>query len=90
MSMGVKKTTRNLHFADLAMATCLEQNHSIKFTLLNVPLLLQLNLTATGQPRTSQPQRIHQFNRASGATQQHHQLGARGIHPAQPLHLLPS
>ena len=29
--MGFKKTTRNLDFADLAMATCLEQNRSIKF-----------------------------------------------------------
>jgi hypothetical protein len=39
MSMGFKKTTRNLDFADLAMATCLEQNRSIKFTLLNVPIV---------------------------------------------------
>jgi hypothetical protein len=30
MSMGFKKTTRNLDFADLAMATCLEHNRSIK------------------------------------------------------------
>jgi hypothetical protein len=28
--MGFKKNTRNLNFADLAMATCLEQNRSIK------------------------------------------------------------
>jgi hypothetical protein len=35
--MEFKKTTRNLDFADLAMATCLKQNRSIKFTLLNVP-----------------------------------------------------
>jgi len=39
MSMGFKKTTRNLDFADLAMATCLEQNRNIKFTLLNVPIV---------------------------------------------------
>ena len=39
--MGFKKTTRNLDFADLAMATCLEQNRSIKLTLVNVPLTLQ-------------------------------------------------
>jgi hypothetical protein len=38
MSMGFKKTTRNLDFADLAMATCLEQNRSIK-------LMEQLNNT---------------------------------------------
>jgi hypothetical protein len=37
ISMGFKKTTRNLDFADLAMATCLEQNRNIKLTLLNVP-----------------------------------------------------
>jgi len=30
MSMGFKKTTRNLDFADLALANCLEQNRSIK------------------------------------------------------------
>jgi len=36
--MGFKKTTRNLDFADLAMATCLEQNRSIK-------LMEQLNNT---------------------------------------------
>ena len=30
MSMGFKKTTRSLDFADLALATCLEQNRSIK------------------------------------------------------------
>ena len=30
--MGFKKTTRNLDFADLAMATCLEQNRSIKLS----------------------------------------------------------
>jgi hypothetical protein len=29
MSMGFKKTTRNLDFADIAMATFLEQNRSI-------------------------------------------------------------
>ena len=28
--MAFKKTTRNLDFADLAMATCMEQNRSIK------------------------------------------------------------
>ena len=28
--MAFKKTTRNLDFADLAMANCLEQNRSIK------------------------------------------------------------
>ena len=28
--MGFKKTTRNLDFADLAMANCLEQNRSVK------------------------------------------------------------
>lgn len=33
--MGFKKTTRNLGFADLALANCLEQNRSIKFTPLN-------------------------------------------------------
>jgi hypothetical protein len=38
MSMGFKKTTRNLDFADIAMATCLEQNRSIK-------LMEQLNNT---------------------------------------------
>ena len=38
--MGFKKTTRNLDFAYLAMANCLEQNRSIKLTLLNVPLIL--------------------------------------------------
>jgi IS5 family transposase len=38
MSMGFKKTTRNLDFADLAMANCLEQNRSIK-------LMEQLNNT---------------------------------------------
>ena len=27
--MGFKKTTRNLDFADLALANCLEQNRSI-------------------------------------------------------------
>ena len=32
--MGFKKTTRNLDFADLAMATCLEQNRSIKLDTL--------------------------------------------------------
>ena len=37
--MGFKKTTRNLDFADLSMATCLKQNRSIKFTLLNVPIV---------------------------------------------------
>jgi IS5 family transposase len=36
--MAFKKTTRNLDFADLAMATCLEQNRSIK-------LMEQLNNT---------------------------------------------
>ena len=36
--MAFKKTTRNLDFADLAMATCLEQNRSIK-------LMEQLNKT---------------------------------------------
>jgi len=36
--MGFKKTTRNLDFADLAMANCLEQNRSIK-------LMEQLNNT---------------------------------------------
>jgi len=30
MSMGFKKTTRSLDFADLALANCLEQNRSIK------------------------------------------------------------
>jgi hypothetical protein len=30
MSMGFKKTIRNLDFADLTMATCLEQYRSIK------------------------------------------------------------
>jgi hypothetical protein len=39
--MGFKKTTHNLDFADLAIITCLEQNRSIKFTLLNVPIVLQ-------------------------------------------------
>jgi hypothetical protein len=33
MSMGFKKTTRNLDFAAPAMATCLEQNRSIKLAL---------------------------------------------------------
>jgi hypothetical protein len=46
MSMGFKKTTRNLDFADLAMANCLEQNRSIKLTLLNVSIVLQ---SASGQ-----------------------------------------
>jgi hypothetical protein len=41
MIMGFKKTTRSMDFADLALANCLEQNRSIKFTLLNVPLTLQ-------------------------------------------------
>jgi len=30
MSMGFKKTTRSLDFADLALANCLVQNRSIK------------------------------------------------------------
>ena len=30
MSMGFKKTSRSMDFADLAMANCLEQNRSIK------------------------------------------------------------
>ena len=30
MSMRFKKTSRNMDFADLAMANCLEQNRSIK------------------------------------------------------------
>jgi IS5 family transposase len=38
MSMGFKKTTRNLDFADLALATCMEQNRSVK-------LMEQLNNT---------------------------------------------
>jgi hypothetical protein len=41
MSMGFKKAIRNLDFAHLAMATCLEQNRSIKFTQLNVACTLQ-------------------------------------------------
>ena len=39
ISMAFKKTTRNLDFADLSMATCLKQNRRIKFTLLNVPIV---------------------------------------------------
>jgi IS5 family transposase len=31
MSMGFKRTTRSLDFADLALAACLEQNRSIKY-----------------------------------------------------------
>jgi hypothetical protein len=34
MSMGFKKTTRSLDFADLAFASCLKQNRSIKLSLL--------------------------------------------------------
>jgi hypothetical protein len=38
--MGFKKTTRNMDVADFALANCLEHNRSIKFTLLNVPIVL--------------------------------------------------
>jgi hypothetical protein len=41
--MEFKKTIRTLDFADLAMATCLEQNRGIKLTLLNVPRTLQFS-----------------------------------------------
>jgi hypothetical protein len=41
MSMGFKKTSRSMDFADLAMANCIEQNLSIKLTLINVSLTLQ-------------------------------------------------
>jgi hypothetical protein len=41
MSIGFKKTSRSMDFADLAMANCLEQNLSIKLTLLNASLTLQ-------------------------------------------------
>jgi hypothetical protein len=41
VSMGFKKTIRNLDFAYLAMAICPEQNRSIKFTLPNAARTLQ-------------------------------------------------
>ena len=43
--MGFKKWCRNLDFSDLAMATCLEQNRSIK-------LMEQLNNTRQSTPES--------------------------------------
>lgn len=46
-SMGFKKTTRSLDFADPALANCLVQNCSINFTTLNAFRIYQ---SLTGKP----------------------------------------